>query len=119
MRRNGSEDEPVEETEDIPVDILEDASTKNEEESPPPPMTEEEEEIKDNLETMARIVQGALAGRRALDRDQDFLWVCVAFEPRNPRSKYELANSSTFLSSKESSSCWFSQMTFPTRTDEN
>ena len=55
-------------------------SHKNEEVSPPPPMTEEEEEHKDNLETMARIVQGALAGRRALDREQDFLWVCVGLQ---------------------------------------
>ena len=80
MRRDGSGDEPAEETEDTPLDTLEDASHKNEEVSPPPPMTEEEEEHKDNLETMARIVQGALAGRRALDREQDFLWVCVRLQ---------------------------------------
>lgn len=77
MRRDGSEDEPAEEIEDIPVDTFGDTSAKNEEVSLPPPMTKEEEERKDNLETMARIVQGALAGRRALDREQDFLWVCV------------------------------------------
>ncbi|KAJ3474187.1 hypothetical protein NLI96_g12603 [Meripilus lineatus] len=72
---NDSEDDLAEETADILVDTLKDAPARNED--PPPPMTEEEEENKDNLETMARILQGALAGRRALDRDQDFLWFNV------------------------------------------
>ncbi|KAJ3478328.1 hypothetical protein NLI96_g9830 [Meripilus lineatus] len=75
--KNDSEDVPIEETEDNTANTVEDTSSKNAEVPPPPPMTEEEEERKDNLETMARIVQGALAGRRALDRDQNFLWFNV------------------------------------------